>query len=135
MSASTEAATRGDWTVAELTTPMRVLAVADVYEALTAERPYRPPYGAERALEIMRIDVPGRLDGDAFAALEKLPGTHGGSPEPGPVANANATAHEQREAIAKASGARLLEGNYPNPGRADFSFLTGLRQPAGGLVA
>ena len=60
--------------------PMRVLAVADVYEALTAERPYRPPYAAERALEIMRIDVPGRLDGDAFAALEQLLETRGGSP-------------------------------------------------------
>ena len=60
------------WSAAELTMPMRVLAVADVYEALTAERPYRPPYAAERALEIMRIEVPSRLDGDAFAALEKL---------------------------------------------------------------
>jgi HD-GYP domain-containing protein (c-di-GMP phosphodiesterase class II) len=59
-------------TAAELTMPMRVLAVADVYEALTAERPYRPRYAAEHALEIMRRDVPGRLDGDAFAALERL---------------------------------------------------------------
>ncbi len=66
-------------TAAELTMPMRVLAVADVYEALTAERPYRPPYAGERALEIMRIDVPGRLDGDAFAALEQLLETGGGS--------------------------------------------------------
>jgi HD-GYP domain-containing protein (c-di-GMP phosphodiesterase class II) len=59
--------------------PMRVLAVADVYEALTAERPYRPPYAGERALEIMRIDVPGRLDADAFAALEQLLKARGGS--------------------------------------------------------
>jgi HD-GYP domain-containing protein (c-di-GMP phosphodiesterase class II) len=59
-------------TAPELTTPMRVLAVADVYEALTAARPYRPPYSAERALEIMRSDVPSRLDGDTFAALERL---------------------------------------------------------------
>jgi HD-GYP domain-containing protein (c-di-GMP phosphodiesterase class II) len=59
-------------TAAELTTPMRVLAVADVYEALTANRPYRPPYSAERALGIMRSDVPGRLDPDTFAALERL---------------------------------------------------------------
>jgi HD-GYP domain-containing protein (c-di-GMP phosphodiesterase class II) len=56
----------------ELTMPMRVLAVADVYEALTAERPYRPAYGAAQALAIMRREVPRRLDGDAFAALEAL---------------------------------------------------------------
>ncbi len=56
----------------ELTMPMRVLAVADVYDALTAERPYRPAYRPERALELMRPDVPSGLDPDAFAALEKL---------------------------------------------------------------
>jgi HD-GYP domain-containing protein (c-di-GMP phosphodiesterase class II) len=66
-------------TAAELTKPMRVLAVADVYEALTAERPYRPPYAAARALEIMRIEVPSRLDRDAFAALETLAENRGAS--------------------------------------------------------
>jgi HD-GYP domain-containing protein (c-di-GMP phosphodiesterase class II) len=33
--------------------PMRVLAVADVYAALTAERPYRPAYTTHRALELI----------------------------------------------------------------------------------
>ena len=37
----------------KLTTPMRVLAVADVYEALTAERPYREALGHETAMEIL----------------------------------------------------------------------------------
>ena len=54
----------------DLTIPMRVLAVADVYEALTAERPYRPAWSSDRALEIIRLDVPQRLDHDAFAALK-----------------------------------------------------------------
>jgi HD-GYP domain-containing protein (c-di-GMP phosphodiesterase class II) len=54
----------------ELTIPMRVLAVADVYEALTAERPYRTAFSSVRALEVMGLDVPQRLDRDAFAALE-----------------------------------------------------------------
>jgi len=31
----------------------RVLQVADIYDALTSPRPYKPPYSAERALEIM----------------------------------------------------------------------------------
>jgi HD-GYP domain-containing protein (c-di-GMP phosphodiesterase class II) len=56
----------------ELTLPMRVLAVADVYEALTAERPYRPAYTAAGALAIMRREVADRLDPDAFSALESL---------------------------------------------------------------
>jgi HD-GYP domain-containing protein (c-di-GMP phosphodiesterase class II) len=56
----------------DLTTPMRVLAVADVYEALTAERPYRHALAEDEALEIIRRDVPGRLDGDAFEALETV---------------------------------------------------------------
>jgi HD-GYP domain-containing protein (c-di-GMP phosphodiesterase class II) len=59
---------RGD----DLTMPMRVLAVADVYAALTAERPYRAALQPERALDVMRADVPRRLDGDAFTALEAL---------------------------------------------------------------
>lgn len=58
----------------DLTLPMRVLAVADVYEALTAERPYRPALDEDEALETIRRDVPGRLDGDAFQALETVIG-------------------------------------------------------------
>jgi HD-GYP domain-containing protein (c-di-GMP phosphodiesterase class II) len=51
---------------------MRVLAVADVYAALTVERPYRPAYSPHRALEIMQAEVPGRLDDDALAAVKTL---------------------------------------------------------------
>ena len=50
--------------------PMRVLAVADVYEALTADRPYRGPLPVEEALAIIDRDVPHRLDADARGALE-----------------------------------------------------------------
>jgi HD-GYP domain-containing protein (c-di-GMP phosphodiesterase class II) len=46
--------------------------IADVYAALTAERPYRAALQPERALDVMRADVPRRLDGDAFTALEAL---------------------------------------------------------------
>jgi HD-GYP domain-containing protein (c-di-GMP phosphodiesterase class II) len=56
----------------QLTTPMRVLAVADVYEALVSDRPYRPAYASKAALELMREEVPARLDPDAFAALRTL---------------------------------------------------------------
>jgi putative nucleotidyltransferase with HDIG domain len=50
--------------------PMRVLAVADIYEALTANRPYREPLPTEVALEIIDRDVPDKLDSEALAALE-----------------------------------------------------------------
>jgi HD-GYP domain-containing protein (c-di-GMP phosphodiesterase class II) len=54
----------------DLDLPMRVLAVADVYEALTADRPYRGPLPIEEALAIIDRDVPGRLDADVRNALE-----------------------------------------------------------------
>jgi HD-GYP domain-containing protein (c-di-GMP phosphodiesterase class II) len=59
-------------TARELTVPMRVLAVADVYEALTAERPYRRAWSSQRALEIIRGEVPRGLDPESFAALQTL---------------------------------------------------------------
>jgi putative nucleotidyltransferase with HDIG domain len=52
-----------------LTGPMRVLAVADVFEALTSARPYRPPISVEAALATLRADAPARLDPDAVEAL------------------------------------------------------------------
>jgi HD-GYP domain-containing protein (c-di-GMP phosphodiesterase class II) len=58
----------------ELTLPMRLLAVADVYEALTSERPYRRALSSHDALAVVRSDVPTRLDPDAFSALERLLG-------------------------------------------------------------
>jgi HD-GYP domain-containing protein (c-di-GMP phosphodiesterase class II) len=51
----------------KLTTPMRVLAVADVYEALTAERPYREALAHPSAMEILGREA---LDAEAVAALE-----------------------------------------------------------------
>jgi putative nucleotidyltransferase with HDIG domain len=56
----------------QLTMPMRILAVADVYEALISERPYRGAHPPDRALDLMRSDVPVRLDPGAFAALEAV---------------------------------------------------------------
>ena len=53
---------------------MRVLAVADIYEALTATRPYRDPLPPEVALEIIDRDVPGKLDADARSALGEYVG-------------------------------------------------------------
>src|SRR5262249_23206694 len=65
-----------------LTMPMRILAVADVYEALISDRPHPPPNPPgppspaanppARAPAPTRSAVPTRLDPDAFAALESF---------------------------------------------------------------
>jgi HD-GYP domain-containing protein (c-di-GMP phosphodiesterase class II) len=63
----------------QLTMPARVLAVADVYAALTSDRPYRPAYTPHRALELMRTEAPRRFDGDAITALNTVAHDHAGS--------------------------------------------------------
>jgi HD-GYP domain-containing protein (c-di-GMP phosphodiesterase class II) len=50
--------------------PARILQVADVAEALTAERPYRAALPVDDVLCIMRAEAGTRLDAQAFAALE-----------------------------------------------------------------
>jgi HD-GYP domain-containing protein (c-di-GMP phosphodiesterase class II) len=61
----------------ELTPAMRMLAIADVYEALTSDRPYRAAMSTAQALQVMRAEVPFRLDPVAFAALETTLGEAG----------------------------------------------------------
>ena len=57
-------------TGADLGFPARMLAVADVYEALTATRSYRAPLRPDAALAHLRDEVDaGRLDGDCVEAL------------------------------------------------------------------
>jgi HD-GYP domain-containing protein (c-di-GMP phosphodiesterase class II) len=70
-------------TAEDLTMPMRLLAVADVYEALTSERPYRAAMRSEEALELIRVAAPHALDNAAASALAALvadPGAPGVSP-------------------------------------------------------
>ena len=54
----------------QLSPAARVLAVADVAEALSAERPYRGALPADEVLRIMRPDAGPKLDAAAFEALE-----------------------------------------------------------------
>jgi len=52
--------------------PARILAVADVYEALTADRPYRAGMPPEKALGILQQDAGKAFDADAVSALTQL---------------------------------------------------------------
>lgn len=54
----------------DLTLPMRVLAVADVFEAMTAERPYREAMTADEALDVIGREAGVRLCPVSVAALE-----------------------------------------------------------------
>jgi HD-GYP domain-containing protein (c-di-GMP phosphodiesterase class II) len=79
-------------TADELTMPMRLLAVADVYEALTSERPYRAAMRSEQALEIIRVESPHALDQDAAAALANL------AHDPGAPAGLSPVGHGEDDA-------------------------------------
>ena len=56
-------------TSAQLDRPMRVLAVAAIYEALTADRPYRAGMPPEKALGIVSSEAGTQLCADAVTAL------------------------------------------------------------------
>jgi HD-GYP domain-containing protein (c-di-GMP phosphodiesterase class II) len=57
----------------------RILAVADVYEALTSERPYRPALAPEEAVTTMERDRHTGLDSDCMDALTWVVGGLGES--------------------------------------------------------
>jgi len=54
----------------QLSIEARILCVADVFEALSAERPYRPKLSRETVLEIMQKDAGPALCPESFAALK-----------------------------------------------------------------
>lgn len=49
----------------------RIVTVADIFDALTADRPYRPAMSTERALAIMAADVGTAIDPVCFDALAR----------------------------------------------------------------
>jgi HD-GYP domain-containing protein (c-di-GMP phosphodiesterase class II) len=49
----------------------RIITVADIFDALTAERPYRSAMPVLQAMAIMQKDVGAGLDADCFAALQR----------------------------------------------------------------
>lgn len=51
----------------------RIMAVADIFDALTTARCYRKAFAFEKALEIMQSDVAkGKIDGEVFSVLLRL---------------------------------------------------------------
>lgn len=58
----------------EIARETRIITAADIFDAITAERPYHPPCSAERALDIMRREVGVAIDAECFDALESMMG-------------------------------------------------------------
>ncbi len=56
----------------DLDFPSRILAVADIYEALSAERPYHEALPQEKVLDILREESSIKLDPECVDILEEL---------------------------------------------------------------
>jgi HD-GYP domain-containing protein (c-di-GMP phosphodiesterase class II)/DNA-binding CsgD family transcriptional regulator len=60
----------------------RILAAADVFAALTAERPHRPAYGDDDAARMLEAEAEDRLDADAVACVLAAAGRRAAPPSP-----------------------------------------------------
>ena len=56
----------------QITLETRIITVADIYDAITAERPYRGAIPVPETLEIMSKNVGSAIDPDCFRALQKV---------------------------------------------------------------
>jgi HD-GYP domain-containing protein (c-di-GMP phosphodiesterase class II) len=57
-------------TAADLSREMRILTVADIFDALTADRPYRAAMPVEKAYGIMDGMQGSAIDAECYAALK-----------------------------------------------------------------
>jgi HD-GYP domain-containing protein (c-di-GMP phosphodiesterase class II) len=60
-----------NFTAEQLSTESRIIAVADIFDALSAKRPYREALPLETVFGIMRKEAPHAIDGDCLRALEE----------------------------------------------------------------
>jgi putative nucleotidyltransferase with HDIG domain len=58
-------------TAKEMSLPARIIAVADVYQALSEKRPYRESLPIDVVFSMMDRDIPEKLDADCLAALKR----------------------------------------------------------------
>ncbi|MDR7556782.1 MAG: HD-GYP domain-containing protein [Armatimonadota bacterium] len=57
----------------------RIILVADAFDALTTDRPYRKGTSPEKALEVIRANAGVQFDPDVVRALERIVTRHGSS--------------------------------------------------------
>lgn len=51
---------------------IRIITTADIFDAITAKRPYRGAVPVAKTLEIMADEVGRAIDGRCFAALREI---------------------------------------------------------------
>ena len=56
----------------QITLETRIITVADIFDALTADRPYRVAMPVMKALSIMAEMVGSAIDAECFAALQRV---------------------------------------------------------------
>ncbi len=72
-----------NWPEHMLPMPARVLAAADVFQALIEPRPHRVAYSLEQAADILQTEVAShKLDSNAVHAVLSAAGVHSNHPEP-----------------------------------------------------
>jgi HD-GYP domain-containing protein (c-di-GMP phosphodiesterase class II) len=59
----------------EITLETRIITTADIFDALTADRPYRPAMPISQALSVMTDMVGTAIDADCFEAMKRAMGT------------------------------------------------------------
>jgi HD-GYP domain-containing protein (c-di-GMP phosphodiesterase class II) len=64
----------------ELELEVRILTVADVFDALTADRVYREAWSTERALALLDADTGSAFDATCVRALRAIVAEHAGAP-------------------------------------------------------
>lgn len=55
----------------EITMETRIITIADIFDAITAERPYRGAVPVSQTLDMMARTVGTAIDADCFSALKK----------------------------------------------------------------
>jgi len=58
--------------IEEIPLEARIVAAADVFDALTSERPYRPAYSVEEAIAVMENEEEGYFDPQVLSALKRI---------------------------------------------------------------
>jgi HD-GYP domain-containing protein (c-di-GMP phosphodiesterase class II) len=61
---------------ADIAMETRIITTADIFDAITAERPYRGAVPVEKTLAIMADTVGTAIDADCFAHLQKIIKAH-----------------------------------------------------------
>ena len=61
-------------TSSELSLPVRILTVCDVYDALVSDRVYRNAWNPERAFELLRAESGEAFDPECVEALSRVLG-------------------------------------------------------------